>query len=327
MITEVAKDIFQIHVTLPNNPLKELNSYFIRGNDRDLLIDTGFRSEQSRQQLQQALDELGSDPARRDVLITHLHADHIGMADWFPGEGRHVYLYEVELEKERIFLGGGIKTLTKDGYVEAGFSPELLEEIDKINPAVIWSPPCVTDQYLPLKAGEIHDVGEYHLEVIPTPGHTPGNAMFWDEAHGIMFTSDHILFDITPNITAWPGYNFPNALGRYLESLDLAASYPVKLALPGHRMTGDYHQRIQELKEHHKIRLAETYQIVKEHPGLSPYEIAGQMSWQIRARNWEEFPPAQKWFAVGECMAHLDYLCEENKVTGELVDGIWRYQV
>ncbi|MFQ8841384.1 MAG: hypothetical protein ACLR8P_11160 [Clostridium fessum] len=26
------------------------------------------------------------------------------------------------------------------------------------------------------------------------------------------------------------------------------------------------------------------------------------------AASWEEFPPSQKWFAVGECMAHLDYL-------------------
>lgn len=31
MIEEVAKNIYRIGVVLPGNPLKELNSYFIRG--------------------------------------------------------------------------------------------------------------------------------------------------------------------------------------------------------------------------------------------------------------------------------------------------------
>ena len=325
MIKEVAKDIFQISVVLPNNPLKELNSYFIRGKDRDILLDTGFRREESRLALQQGLDELGSIPERRDVLITHLHADHIGMADLFVGEGRHIYFYHVELENERIFLEGGKDSLTQNGYVEAGFSLEMLKEIDKNNPAVVMSPPCLTEHYRPLFEGDILDVGDYHLQVVPGPGHTPGNAMFWDEGHGIMFTGDHVLFNITPNITAWPGYNFENSLKQYLASLAYADTFPVKLALPGHRMTGDYHGRIHELMEHHKHRLNETLSIVKANPGLSPYDIAAQMTWQIRARNWEEFPSVQKWFAVGECMSHLDYLSEEGLVTAKMIDGVWHY--
>ena len=32
------------------------------------------------------------------------------------------------------------------------------------------------------------------------------------------------------------------------------------------------------------------------------------MSWRIRSRNWDEFPTTQKYFAVGETLAHLDYL-------------------
>ena len=32
------------------------------------------------------------------------------------------------------------------------------------------------------------------------------------------------------------------------------------------------------------------------------------MSWSIRCRSWEDFPLNQKYFAVGEAMAHLDYL-------------------
>ena len=43
-------------------------------------------------------------------------------------------------------------------------------------------------------------------------------------------------------------------------------------------------------------------------PGLTAYEIAGRMAWSIRCRNWTEFPLTQKFFAVGEALAHLDYL-------------------
>ena len=44
-VEEVYPGIFRIPVGLPHNPLKELNSYFIPGRDRNLLIDTGFRME------------------------------------------------------------------------------------------------------------------------------------------------------------------------------------------------------------------------------------------------------------------------------------------
>ena len=42
MVEEVMERLYRIEVTLPNSPLKELNSYVIKGNGRDLVIDTGF---------------------------------------------------------------------------------------------------------------------------------------------------------------------------------------------------------------------------------------------------------------------------------------------
>ena len=42
-LREIIPNLFQIPVPLPDNPLRELNAYLIRGTDRSLLIDTGFR--------------------------------------------------------------------------------------------------------------------------------------------------------------------------------------------------------------------------------------------------------------------------------------------
>ena len=59
-IVEVLPDIYRIPVPLPGNPLKELNSYVIRGKgNKNLLVDTGFRLEACRKALIEGLDSLG----------------------------------------------------------------------------------------------------------------------------------------------------------------------------------------------------------------------------------------------------------------------------
>ncbi len=171
--------------------------------------------------------------------------------------------------------------------------------------------------------GDVIEVGGYRLEVICTPGHTPSHLCLWMAEQRTMFTGDHVLFDITPNITFWP--NLENSLGSYLSSLRMVRNYPVERALPAHRAVGDFHARVEELLRHHEYRLGECLAVVGEEPGLLPFDIAGRMTWRIRAKNWEEFPVSQKWFAVGECLSHLDLLEREGKVRGEMKDGLVRY--
>ena len=106
MVEAVAKNIYRIGVLLPGNPLKELNSYFIRGEERDLLIDTGFRCEACQKALEDGLRELESDPEKRDVLATHVHSDHSGMADLFIGRGRKAYMGQIDLNYQKATLYG-----------------------------------------------------------------------------------------------------------------------------------------------------------------------------------------------------------------------------
>ena len=156
-----------------------------------------------------------------------------------------------------------------------------------------------------------------------------GDGVRWriegDDSHGFSnITGDNILFDITPNITMWP--HMPNALGRYLESLEKVRALPVRLALPGHRHTADLGERIQALFTHHRNRVGETLAILQREPGLTAYETASRMHWDIKAASWAEFPLNQKWFATGEALAHLEYLMEEGQVTREPGrDGVSRY--
>ena len=46
----------------------------------------------------------------------------------------------------------------------------------------------------------------------------------------------------------------------------------------------------------------------------------------MRGRNWEEFPVSQRWFAVGETIAHLDYLMTKGAVKCDIdSEGVHRY--
>ena len=145
------------------------------------------------------------------------------------------------------------------------------------------------------------------MECILTPGHTPGHLCLFDREEGILFSGDHVLFHITPNICRWTGVK--DSLGDYLASLERVNDLPVQRLLPAHRMEqGALPQRIKELKHHHRIRLDSALDIVRHTPGLTAYDIAGRMAWSIRCRSWADFPVTQKFFAVGEALAHLDYL-------------------
>ena len=326
MIEELCKNIYRIGVPLPGNPLKELNSYFIKGKDSDLLIDTGFRREPCLKALQEGLDELGSDPARRDVLLTHLHSDHSGLADLIVGKGRKIYIHEKDHALLLRFRETTIPEFRYQRFIEEGFAKSDLDEMFRTNPAMTEAMDSTACKFSLLQDGDPVPAGDYTLKTLFVPGHTPGNCMFFLQEEQILFSGDHVLFDITPNITYWPGV--ADSLGDYIDSLKKYHDLPVRLSLPGHRHSGTYQERVEELLVHHVRRLSEAYALVQEHPGLSACEIAGLMKWKIRAASWDTFPIVQKWFAVGECLAHLDYHMQRGRLRTETdVDGIRRYYV
>ena len=312
MYEEILKNIYRIEVPLPKNPLQRLNAYLIRGEDHSLLIDTGFKQPECREALFTALDELRVDRTTLDVFGTHIHSDHIGLAPEVVGPARSIYLGRGDFHWAASDETGEYWELMDVLFAIEGFPVQDLEALAGVNPARNLGPELDLPQYKVVQTGDVFELGGHRLEVIEAPGHTPGMVCLWMAEEGVMFTADHILFDITPNITMWP--NMQDALGSYLDSLKKFRDFPVKLALPGHRETGDYYARIEELLRHHEHRVAETLEIVRAQPGMTAYEIAGRMTWKISAKSWAEFPLIQKFFAVGECLSHLDYLRGLGKV-------------
>ena len=158
----------------------------------------------------------------------------------------------------------------------------------------------------------------YRFTVLETPGHTRGHLCLYEADQRILISGDHILRDITPNISLWSDAHDP--LGHYLASLDKIRSYNIDLVLPSHRrLFTDCNARIAELEEHHRRRCAEALDILQDKP-LTSYEVAAKMTWDLRG-TWPDFPPPQKWFAAGEATAHLRYLETSGAARRISVDG------
>lgn len=315
-VIQITDNLYSFPIPLPENPLKWLNCYVIKGGSegRDLLIDTGFRRDECRQALLSGMKELAMKPETTDVFLTHLHADHSGNAGMLQKMGCRLLMGKRDYEITSGKTGPGWPGM-KERMLQEGMPAEVLNTVMHRNPAVLYSSEGFTAEFV--SGGEVLSYGGYGLHVLDMAGHTPGQLCLYEPRKKIMFTADHVLFDITPNICYWQ--SMEDALGVYLDNLRRMSTYDVKLALPAHRGASDItlQQRIGVLLRHHETRLAETKRIIEEQPGSTGYEIAGKMTWKIHARNWEEFPPGQKWFAMGEALAHLEYLLRRGFIRCE----------
>lgn len=306
--TELAEGLWTFPIALPDNPLKWLNCYVIKGvnGGRNLLVDTGFSRPECRAALIQGMDCLRLKPEETDVFLTHLHTDHVGNAQFLHERGCRIIMGRMDYEQFRI----GDKTRWMTGCERAireGMPEKVARQVFAKNQPLIPNSGAVS--VCTVENGDILRYNSYELECVLTPGHTPGHMCLYDRRTKIMFLGDHVLFDISPNICAWSCMK--DSLGDYLESLRMIKRFDVSLALPGHRRLSEISvgERAEQLLEHHRRRLESTMEIIRTNPGLNAYEIAGRMHWHITADSWEQFPVSQQYFAQSETIAHLAYLC------------------
>lgn len=311
-----------IKVVLPNNPLKALNVYIIRGDKKSLIIDTGFNRKACIDALFNGLKELDVDIKNAELFITHLHSDHSGMANLFEEAGVKIYSGEID--------GKIINDMTQESYWQHFDGFKALFDLERDNTSYKDHPGYKYALNSPVeftyvKEGDEIKIDDYVLEVVSIPGHTPGQMGLYEKEHKLFFGGDHILDSITPNIGFWSLEE--DTLGTYLNSLDKVYPFDINYLFTSHRnIIEDHKTRIDELRLHHKARLNEILEVLEEGQ-LSVRDVASRMSWRIRAENWDDFPGPQKWFASEEAMAHLQHLHFTGKIHRDLREGRFYYKL
>ncbi|MBI4334920.1 MAG: MBL fold metallo-hydrolase [Chloroflexi bacterium] len=313
MAKQIIPNLYRIGIPLPGSPLKAVNCYLIKGGKRFLLIDTGWNQRECKDKMLCELGALGVDLNKTDIFITHLHADHCGLAADLATRTSTVYINDVEafavnLESDRKRENDQElnEVFTRNGYPE-----EELKRSLESHPGRVHGLSRRIDFEI-LREGDALRIGDYSFRAVATPGHSLGHMCLYEAKMKVLVAGDHILSDITPNIAFT--LRIQNPLKKYLESLEKIRSMDIGLVLPGHRRTIDDHKaRIGELREHHRHRLTEVLSALKD-GDKTAYEIAPFITWNIGFSSWELFPYPPKRFAFGETLAHLKYLEEEGSV-------------
>ncbi len=318
-------DIFRIVVPLPNNPLRSLNCYVVKTDDGNLIIDTGFDQDACYEALSRGLRELDVDIKRTELFITHFHTDHFGLAfRIMPADGR-IYLSSVDTDMYRRFYDPGYLDTVHERMVQEGLSEEefagFLEGIESMRFGERTGHAITR-----LNDGDAIQVGPFAFTAVATPGHTPGHLCLYLESRKLIFLGDHVLFDISPNIVNW--FGFEDMLSQYLSSLQRIRAMDIQTCFVAHRSEGpNLNVRIDELIAHHAQRLREARRAIALRPGSTGEDVARRLNWNVHADGWDSIPATQRWFAMGETIAHLDHLVSRGSVRKDFVQGLYRYFV
>ncbi len=318
---EIIHGIYQLQVPIPNNPLGYVLPYLIEGDDGYMLVDSGWNAPEAYGALMAQLHALGV-PLKelRRVVFTHVHPDHYGLAGRLKGD------CDAELmlgAPERGFIDSryrrpeGLLDRMTDWLRSHGVPDTELADLRSASmPVRGFVVPADPDTML--HGGEVIKAGDFAWEVIWTPGHSPGHMCFYDRKRRIMITGDHILPTISPNVSLHPEAT-GNPLHDYIQSLRKIKAYDVELALPAHEYDFiDLDERIRELEEHHTERMEEMLTGMNGH-AKTAYEVAGHVKWVTG--NFADFSPWMKRSAIGETLAHLEYMVMEGIVERAFEDG------
>lgn len=197
------------HIISEYRHWEETHCYLLIGRDRCLLIDTGL----GICNIYQEAVRLTHKPIT--AAATHIHWDHIGGHQYFP----NFYVHEAELN----WLNGDFPLPRETVQKMVADRCDLPENFDVSGYTMFQGMPTRV-----LKDGDAIDIGGRVIEVLHTPGHSPGHMCFWEEARGYLFTGDLVYKDTL--FAYYPSTN-PDA---YLASLEKISGLPVKRVFPAH---------------------------------------------------------------------------------------------
>jgi len=309
LIKEIAENFYMVTLPMPFR-LEHVNVIILVHDKGVALFDTGLNLAGSFSKLEDSLKTIGRSIQDIDrIFITHYHTDHCGMAGRIK-EISGAVIHMSEIGKQIIQNHKDEKQVInkiKEFYVEQG----LTEKSVDILAGFLRHFKKAT---FPFQVDECLDyhrkyfIGDTAFEVLPTPGHTRDHVCFFFQKEGILLSGDHILPEITPNLS--PDLFCPEfrPLQSFLDSLAGIQDLPVERVFPAHGAPfSNLKKRIEEMKEHHRERKSLALDSVKGGP-----KATFRVSMDIFGENLSEF---DKFLALNETYVHLVELIQEGIIS------------
>jgi glyoxylase-like metal-dependent hydrolase (beta-lactamase superfamily II) len=311
-------------ITLPTPfDVGPINVYLLEG-DLLTLVDTGAKTSRTMAELRHGLAAHGYQVADiRQIIITHAHADHFGLAAEIAAESsaqvlthrRNLYWltdYQNEWVRRYDFY--------RDIFSQSGLSDDLAQQVREASAAMVRYADSVPVARL-LDEGDALDLDGAPWQVLFTPGHAGGLICLHQAEKRELLSSDHLLKHITSNPLLEPPARGETVRRRslvdYLASLRRVAALDLTLALPSHgQPIHDPGGLIRERLSFHHRRQARI---------LSLLDGGGRSAYQLAQSLWPTLSPLNVFLALSEVIGNLDVLEDDGRVVQVPRDGLILY--
>lgn len=325
-------------ISLDNEELEGANNaYLLDAADRTVLIDTG--SPEAEPALKTGLESAGvSFEDVDDVLLTHWHPDHSGLARSIQQAGDatvHLHERDAPLLSGDVAAWEELMDIQETGLEEWGVPETKRRELfDQRRDITDDGPDLWPSSVASFQAGDTFTVGDRVLTAIHTPGHTAGSVCFRIDGDGDgsgdgygddatdsdastgdeLVAGDTLLPHYTPNVGG-SDLRLDQPLERFLSTLYALAEADYDRAWPGHRgPIDDPTARAHEIVGHHEQRAGKILALLDR---IGPADV-----WTVAHELFGELEDFHIMIGAGEAYSHLDHLETQGDVTHE--EGTYR---
>jgi glyoxylase-like metal-dependent hydrolase (beta-lactamase superfamily II) len=289
------------------------------------LVDCGIANDATRAAWEQVFaNELQGLPVLR-VIVTHMHPDHIGNAQWLTERwGVRLWISATDFNTARLAQSGvaaiggeaTARFMASHGLVDAESQAKIRARTNYYASMV----PQLPTSYRRLLDGDTLTIDGRAWVCHVGYGHAPEHMALHCAELNTLISGDMVLPRISTNVSVFDMEPEGTPLALYLESLGRYETMPEDtLVLPSHgKPFRGVRTRIRQLREHHDARLAEVREACAEKPQSAADIVPIMFKRQLDIH--------QMTFAMGEALAHLHLLW----LAGELkrkqdADGVIRF--
>ena len=316
----VAPGVLWIRMPLPF-ALDHINLWLLAGHDGWTIVDCGYGDAGTRALWEAHLaGAMQGRPVKR-IIATHYHPDHLGNARWLM-ERFHcpVAMTQAEFLTAHAVLEQRATHAFADTFAlfaAHGMAKEFVSGLASRGNHYRTGVPDVPDVFERMLDGDNMDAGDASWRVICGYGHSPEHASLYSAERGLLISGDMLLPRISTNVSAGAAEPDGDPLARFLASLaTFEALPPETLVLPSHGLPfRGIAPRTSQLAAHHAARLAELEAAIGA--ALAPVSASDMLPILFR----RELDLQQRFFAMGEAIAHLNYLWHRGRIRRTVAAG------
>lgn len=317
----VASGVFWVRMPLPFE-LNHINLWLLEEADGWTVVDTGLNLDDIKHRWESVLAAHCRNKPVRRIVVTHCHPDHLGLARWL-GEktGAGTWITQGELLNAYAWFHQ-LPNYDVDGMVgffrRHGLDEARAELLNGRGPTYRGRVDGLPVEYRRLLEADSLRIGDRDWRVIVGYGHSPEHASLYCAELDLLISGDMLLPRISTNVSAMSSNPDGDPIRLFLDSIARYEALPAAtLVLPSHgRPFRGIHERVDQLNRHH----AERFDALVA--ACAAPKSACELIPTLFSR---ELDAHQIMFAMGESIAHLNYLEHAGRVRRSLDAGVFRF--